>query len=251
MNKILTGNRWLLFKKGFTLIAVLAMLIFAIVVVAPNLSFGWFAKNQTVTANGMHVQAYHSKFKVYYALAQFDENGDKVLDENGNTVYGEFIEADGVLPLFDRLSAPGDTTEFKIKIESIGKVPVLLNGFGLESPNSTEEMARVLDTDGDGNAEAHFLSTEIKTRLLSVEDTSLESEYVFLREENTSEMPERIDYFDQMTDDDGILLNQGDTVTFTVEMAFHNRPDVSQNQFKNFDDFGECSRRLFFTYNEQ
>ena len=224
MNKILTGNRWLLFKKGFTLIAVLAMLIFAIVVVAPNLSFGWFAKNQTVTANGMHVQAYHSKFKVYYALAQIDENGDKVLDENDNTVYGEFIEADGVLPLFDRLSAPGDTTEFKIKIESIGKIPVLLNGFGLESPNSMEEMARVLDTDGDGNAEAHFLSTEI-----------------------TSEMPERIDYFDQMTDDDGILLNQGDTVTFTVEMAFHNRPDVSQNQFKNFDDFGECSRRLFFT----
>ena len=104
MNKILTGNRWLLFKKGFTLIAVLAMLIFAIVVVAPNLSFGWFAKNQTVTANGMHVQAYHSKFKVYYALAQFDENGDKVLDENGNTVFGEFIEAGADLPLFDGLN---------------------------------------------------------------------------------------------------------------------------------------------------
>lgn len=265
MKKILSSGNFQIIKRGISLVVVLTMLVVSIVVVAPNLSFGWFAKNQTVTASGMNTIAYHSKFRVYYSIPVCDEQGNYVLDEQDNITYQDFVEITGQdLPIFEGLKTPGDVTQFKIKVVSIGPIPIVMNGFGLEAPNAMEEAARAYDSDGDGVTEAHYLSTEIKTKIIGV--TYDETDTVIDYSGGTAETPQtdgyrflrasasveagRVDYFDQLTTK-SYILEQGESIVFTVQMAFHNRPDVSQNQFKNFDDYGECSRRLFFAYDEQ
>lgn len=258
MKKILSSGNFQIIKRGISLVVVLTMLVVSIVVVAPNLSFGWFAKNQTVTASGMNTIAYHSKFRVYYSIPVCDEQGNYVLDEQGNITYQDFVEITGQdLPIFEGLKTPGDVTQFKIKVVSIGPIPIVMNGFGLEAPNAMEEAARAYDSDGDGVTEAHYLSTEIKTKIIGVtygeNDTVIDygenDGYRFLRASASAEAG-RIDYFDQLTTK-SYILEQGSSIVFTIQVAFHNRPNVSQNQFKNFDDYGECSRRLFFSYDEQ
>ena len=248
MKKILSSGNFQIIKRGVSLVVVLTMLVVSIVMVAPNLSFGWFAKNQTVTASGMTTIAYHSKFRVYYSIPVRDDQGNYVLDEQGKITYQDFVEiTDQDLPIFDELQAPGDVTQFKIKVVSIGAIPVTLKGFGLEAPNAMEETARAYDSDGDGVTEAHYLSTEIKTKLLAVNDTAVTMSEVFLRENNTSP---RIDFFEK-SNLSGIVLEKGESVVFTVQLSFINRPNISQNQFKNFAQYGVCARRLFFSYDEQ
>lgn len=248
MKKILSSGNFQIIKRGISLVVVLTMLVVSIVVVAPNLSFGWFTENKEVMATGMHTQAYHSRFKVYYQLPV-----DNTYSQNNFTE----ITKGQVLPVLLELEAPGDVVEFQIKIESIGTHPITLNGFGLEAPNAMEEAARAYDSDGDGVTEAHYLSTEIKTKIIGVtygeNDTVIDygenDGYRFLRASASAEAG-RIDYFDQLTTK-SYILEQGSSIVFTIQVAFHNRPNVSQNQFKNFDDYGECSRRLFFSYDEQ
>lgn len=265
MKKILSSGNFQIIKRGVSLVVVLTMLVVSIVMVAPNLSFGWFAKNQTVTASGMTTIAYHSKFRVYYSIPVRDDQGNYVLDEQGKITYQDFVEiTDQDLPIFDELQAPGDVTQFKIKVVSIGAIPVTMKGFGLEAPNAMEEIARAYDSDGDGVTEAHYLSTEIKTKIIGVSygendtvvdygDSSAESAqsdgYRFLRASASVEAG-RIDYFDQLTTK-SYILEQNSSIVFTVQVAFHNRPNISQNQFKNFAQYGVCARRLFFSYDEQ
>ena len=237
MKKILSSGNFQIIKRGVSLVVVLTMLVVSIVFVAPNLSFGWFTENKEVTASGMHTQAYHSKFKVYY---QLPANG--IYSQNNFTE----ITVGQVLPVLGELKAPGDVVEFQIKIESVGTRPITLNGFGLEAPTIREEMARAYDSDGDGVTEAHYLSTEIKTKLLAVNDTAVTMSEVFLRENNTSP---RIDFFEK-SNLSGIVLEKGESVVFTVQLSFINRPNISQNQFKNFAQYGVCARRLFFSYDE-
>ena len=146
--------------------------------------------------------------------------------------------------------------EFKIKIESISKRTVSLHGFGFEAPLSTEERPKV------ENGVSYYLSTEISTSLLAVNGNALEVDAASapLRDGGFSTSngvvmydntvpAERIDYMDIFAVDD-ITLTTGESVVFTVSMTF-DQSVFNQNVFKNFDASGKCSRRLFFTYDEQ
>jgi len=257
MKKILSDNRILIVKRGVSLVAVFAVLVVALV--APNWSFGWFAKNNVVTANGMTTQAYHSKFRVYYSAPTVDGDGEYVM--NGDEyVYGAYTElpSNGTIPVLDKLKAPGDTVEFKIKIQNIGSRSVLLQGFGLEAPTADEDLPKF-----DG-AIAYYLSTEIQTALKAVGITSYTaSSAMDLRGGGFSgavNAPSytpatsagRIDYM-AVASVPAITLASEGTVEFTITMTFEDS-NYNQNVFKNFGGGGangNCSRRLFFTYDEQ
>jgi hypothetical protein len=226
---------------------VFSVLIAAYVAVGLNPSFGWFAENKKVTANGMNATAYHSKFEVTFK----DEKGSDAKLED----------------LLATLKVPGQSVTFNVTITSIGEYPVTLTGFGLEAP-STDEEKPVKDTDKDtGKTTDCYLSTEISTQVSAVsvkKKKNTEMETTSLSFNNTLVKPlrapdavsaGRIDYFDWLTLQDGvneIVLEQGESITFRVIFEFVDSGD-DQNIFKNYastEKGGVCSRRLFFTFDE-
>ena len=217
--------------KGASLVVVFVVLMVSVVAVIldMNHSFGWFAQNNLVSANGMNVQAYHSKFKVEYSL---DEGADKTW-----TLFS------GKIPL-DEIKAPGDTMKISFRVTSIGTKPATINGFGLEAPDPNEEIPKVVQ-EGDETV-AYYLSTELQTRLTNLNgaDQDPENSFVVLRDENG--VSGRIDYLAGQTP---IELTQGDFITFTVEFEFINR-EVNQNVFKNFHESGNCERTIFISFDE-
>jgi hypothetical protein len=264
MKKKLSKSNLLIAQKGISLIAVFAMLIVSIVAIIP-LSFGWFAKNNQVSANGMHTQAYKTKFEVTYAI----------VGKKGP------IGVDNVKDIFSEISAPGDSTEVQITIKNKGKYPVKITQFGLEAPNANQDIPKI---DSAGNM--RYLSTEIFTQLLSVqvatpgkdettytnytvkdhdtEDKEISSEPRYLRgttasgklgvDEEASRNPgtaERIDYVQYVKDEEIIIVPSNSSVTFTIRLSFVNAP-YDQNIYKDFvNTKGKCERGIFFTYEDQ
>ena len=216
--------------KGASLVVVFVVLMVSVVAVIldMNHSFGWFAKNNLVSANGMNVQAYHSKFKVEYLNKE-----------------GTWTLFSGKIPL-DEIKAPGDTMKISFRVTSIGTKPVTINGFGLEAPDPNEEIPKVVQ-EGDKTV-AYYLSTELQTRLTNLNLNGVEqvpeNSFVVLRDENG--VSGRIDYLAGQTP---IELTQGDFITFTVEFEFINR-EVNQNVFKNFHESGNCERTIFISFDE-
>ena len=216
--------------KGASLVVVFVVLMVSVVAVIldMNHSFGWFAKNNLVSANGMNVQAYHSKFKVEYLNKE-----------------GTWTLFSGKIPL-DEIKAPGDTMKISFRVTSIGTKPVTINGFGLEAPDPNEEIPKVVQ-EGDKTV-AYYLSTELQTRLTNLNLNGVEQDpensFVVLRDENG--VSGRIDYLAGQTP---IELTQGDFITFTVEFEFINR-EVNQNVFKNFHESGNCERTIFISFDE-
>lgn len=217
--------------KGASLVVVFVVLMVSVVAVIldMNHSFGWFAKNNLVSANGMNVQAYHSKFKVEYSL---DEGADKTW-----TLFS------GKIPL-DEIKAPGDTMQISFRVTSIGTKPVTINGFGLEAPDPNEEIPKVVQ-EGDETV-AYYLSTELQTRLTNLNgvEQDPENSFVVLRDENG--VSGRIDY---LAGQESIEMVQNQSVTFTVEFEFINREE-NQNVFKNFHESGNCERTIFISFDE-
>jgi hypothetical protein len=220
---------------------VFTVLIAAYVAIGLNPSFGWFAKNETVTANGMNTMAYHSKFEVTFA------------DEQGT--------ATSLKDILATLKVPGQSVVFDVTIKSIGSRPVDITAFGLEAPSVQYEVPKVEGTT------AYYLSTELNTSLKAVafSDTSVTFPQVvklvdkdnnevkpFLRDEDTN-VSDRIDYFRWLKFEENkpqvITLNQNQSVTFTVEITFVKTTD-DQNVFKNFAEKGTCMRDVFFTFDE-
>ena len=74
MKKKLSMGKILIMQRGASLVAVLAMLVISIAA-AISLSFGWFAKNNQVTASGMHTQAYRATFSASYQVETYDSEG--------------------------------------------------------------------------------------------------------------------------------------------------------------------------------
>ena len=68
MKQRFTENQILLVKKGVSLVAVFTILIVSLVVIAPDMSFGWFSQNADVTASGMEVKAEKTDFDVFYRM---------------------------------------------------------------------------------------------------------------------------------------------------------------------------------------
>lgn len=226
------NNSKMLISRGLSLMVVFAVLIAAYVAVGMNPSFGWFAENKKVTANGMNATAYHSKFEVTFK----DEKGSDAKLED----------------LLATLKVPGQSVTFDVTITSIGEYPVTLTGFGLEAPSADEEKP-VKDTD---NTTDRYLSTEISTQVISMTDVSntvvTASGGAKPLRESTAVEPGRIDYFDWLTLDEGIVLTQGESITFEVKFTFVDS-GKDQNIFKNYastEKGGVCSRRLFLTFDE-
>ena len=237
------NNSKMLISRGLSLMVVFSVLIAAYVAVGMNPSFGWFAENKKVTANGMNATAYHSKFEVTF---KDEKESDAKLED-----------------LLATLKVPGQSVTFDVTIKSIGEYPVTLTGFGLEAPSADEEKP-VKDTD---NTTDRYLSTEISTQVSAVSVTkkkNTEMETTSLSFNNTLVKPlrapdavsaGRIDYFDWLTLQDGvneIVLTQGESVTFKIKFTFVNS-NANQNIFKNYastEKGGVCSRRLFLTFDE-
>ena len=264
MRNMLNKINILIVKKGISLVTVFTMLVVSLVAMIP-LSLGWFAKNNQVTANGMHTQAYKTDFDVSY----------KILGEDGQT-----WEDSNVTQIFSQIRAPGDSTEIKITIKhkSYNKYAVNFTGFGIEAPTATQEIPKI---DSEGNI--RYLSTEIYTQLLSVSVASKEgsetpytiiddstegtaSAPVYLRgttsgeemgTETASKNPgaaERIDYIDAVSFDNDeekkIYVPAGGSVTFTIRVSFVNT-SYDQNVYKDFvNTKGKCERSFFYTYED-
>lgn len=264
MRNKLSKSNLIIAQKGISLIAVFTMLVVSFVAIIP-LSLGWFAKNNQVTASGMHNQAYKTDFDVSY----------KVYVEDTRT-----WQDSNVTEIFSQIRAPGDSTEIKITIKhkSYNKYAVNFTGFGMEAPTAIQDIPKI---DSEGNI--RYLSTEINTQLLAVSvapkegsetsytiiDDSTEgiaSAPVYLRgttsdkemgTETASKNPgaaERIDYIDAVSFDNDeekkIYVPAGGSVTFTIRVSFVNT-SYDQNVYKDFvNTKGKCERSFFYTYED-
>jgi hypothetical protein len=261
MRKKLSKSNIIIAQKGISLVVVFATLLTAFVAIAPW-TYGWFAKNNTVTASGMHTQAYHPDFTVEYAFVTKGSNGDEIVGE-----FKDILKATET-DLFKDIKAPGDSVTIQIKITSKSKYDVKLAGFGLEAPSTAQDVPK---SDGTYN---RYLSTELTTELIEIngETTSVNgSAPIYLRgtsltddtqmgteeaSQNPARTAGRIDYigsFVKPVDDQtppAVLLPKGGSVTFTIRLTFVNAT-YNQNIYKNFATTGgKCERTFFFTFEE-
>ena len=253
MRKKLSKSNIIIAQKGISLVVVFATLLTAFVAIAPW-TYGWFAKNNTVTASGMHTQAYYSKFDVAYAVKPDGATAFQSVTDPGD--------------LFNSIVAPGQSVEVQVTItnKSINKYTVNLTGFGLEAPSTAQDVPKL-----DDEGKIRYLSTEITTQLISVSVTngdsvtnygvipekegSTDSAPVQLRagESKNPGAANRIDYVQsvQGIEDTPISVPVGGSVTFTIRLTFVNAT-YNQNIYKNFAATGgKCERTFFFTFEDE
>lgn len=277
MIKRFLNSKWLIIRHGVSVVVVFAVLIVALVAISPDISFGWFAQNNTVSANGMAVQAQHNEFTVYYRLP--DAKGAWTtawvpIDDSTST--------EAVAALLADINAPGDEVTFQIKVVSASAAT--LTGFGFAAPSADQEKPV-----GDGK---YYLSTELFTAIASYSsykaNGTLKSEQTLLvnngatdvdetklseataNQENSLWTPFReegenagaVDFFEIGEITNGISVAAGDSVIFELKVGFLNRTvegsgenKADQNIFKNFGDTkngntGVFARRFFFTFDD-
>ena len=254
MKNKLTKSNLIIAQRGISVIAVFAVLVVSLLAVIP-LSYGWFAKNNKVTASGMHTQAYKTDFDISYKVLNTTGDSDEY---ESATLANLFYEENR-----DSIRAPGDSIEIQITIKNkSSKYAVDFTGFGFEAPTAADEVPKI---DSKGNV--RYLSTELYAQLISVSVSGQESplysstwvEYPatsdlvhFLRE-GTSTAPtsaNRIDFVSDIPESTKISVPVGGSVTFTIRVSFANTND-DQNIYKNFATTGgKCERKFFFTYED-
>ena len=236
MIKRLSNSKWLIIRHGVSVVVVFAMLVVALVAISPDLSFGWFTQNDTVSANGMSVQAQHNDLTVYYQLPDSDDW--VAIDENTN--------ADAVTALLAEIKAPGDEATFRIKVVSASATT--LSGFGFAAPSGPSEEAPVWDAKEGKNC---YLSTELYTSLLKINNTAVSNPpEIYFRDGNGTKQINLL-----AGRQDPIKLAENQEVIFELKVGFVNHPDKDQNIFKNFGDAengntGVFARRFFFTFGD-
>lgn len=229
MIKRLSNSKWLIIRHGVSVVVVFAMLVVALVAISPDLSFGWFTQNDTVSANGMSVQAQHNDLTVYYQLPDSDDW--VAIDENTN--------ADAVTALLAEIKAPGDEVTFRIKVVSASATT--LSGFGFAAPSGPSEEAPVKE----GNT-AYYLSTELYTSLLKINNETVSgATETYFRDENGTKQINLL-----AGRQDPIKLAENQEVIFELKVGFVNR-STPQNVFKNYQENGGVfARRFFFTFGD-
>lgn len=242
MIKRFLNSKWLIIRHGVSVVVVFAVLIVALVAISPDISFGWFAQNNTVSANGMAVQAQHNEFTVYYRLPDKDKNGNLILTDGNLTWTGDWVAFDtedlNTSLLLADINAPGDEVTFQIKVVSASAAT--LTGFGFAAPSADQEKPV-----RDGNTE-HYLSTELYTCLLSVngEESFATADPIYFREDNKTKQ------IDLLEEQDPIELEEGGSAIFEITVGFVNR-STSQNVFKNYaSNGGVFARSFFFTFDD-
>lgn len=255
MKNKLSKSKILVMQSGASLVAVFAMLVISVAAVI-SLSFGWFAKNNQVTANGMHMQAYKASFSASYEVEVYDEAQKE----------WSYMEAQPE-DLFNGLVAPGDSVKIKVTIKNTGRYAVNLTQFGFEAPTSMEDVPKY-----DENGYLRYLSTELYTQLLSVGTYTKDQKTIEYPSAANVPLPEntvpayvhflrggesmapgaanRIDFMSDIGENASIPLGSGESVTFEISVSFANT-NYDQNVYKGFDEHGgTCARRFFLTYDD-
>ena len=129
MKNKLSKSKILVMQSGASLVAVFAMLVISVAAVI-SLSFGWFAKNNQVTASGMHTQAYRATFSASYQIETYDSEGK-----------ASYVDVE-IDDLYKGLVAPGDSVKIKVTIKNTGRYAVNLTQFGFEAPTSMEDVPK-------------------------------------------------------------------------------------------------------------
>lgn len=219
-----------LISKGTSLIVVFSVLVAAYAAISLNVTLGWFAENDSVSANGMNAQAYKADFEVSFN------------DGKGQTELGTIIS--------ENLQVPGDSVTFTITVKNIGEHSVDMTAMGLEAPTDAQEKPKVV---GDTN---YYLSSVLtaKTESVSVDGTqkSVDTEAAAMPLRDSTNGAGRIDFFSWINFGDGekvITLESGKSMTVSVTITFVDSGEP-QNEYKNFAAEGTCARELFFTYND-
>ena len=242
-------------SRGASLLVVSIALVAAYVAISMNMTLGWFAKNNTVTASGMVTQAYDANFQVSYQ--RVDTDSDEVLSK-------DFLAA---------VKVPGQSITFTVTVTNVGLYPAEVTSVGLKLPTAAQDVP-IYDPDQD---EYRYLSTELTTEVLKATTTNtaytLEIQDItpgntedvnskFLRTEENG--AQAINYFDWLkctvkqpaeTGDtvtyastDVIILAKGESITFTIKITFEDKGN--QNVYKNYvEKGGTCVRDIYITYN--
>ena len=246
MIKRLSNSKWLIIRHGVSVVVVFAMLVVALVAISPDLSFGWFTQNDTVSANGMSVQAQHNDLTVYYQLPARDNEGNLILTAEGEFTWqdddwvaiDDHTDADAVTALLAEIKAPGDEATFRIKVVSASATT--LSGFGFAAPSGPSEEAPVMD-----GSTSYYLSTELYTSLLKINDETVSgATEIYFRDENGTKQ------INLLAGQDPIELAENQEVIFELKIGFVNR-STPQNVFKNYQENGGVfARRFFFTFGD-
>lgn len=246
-----------LLMKGVSLVVVFATLVSAYAAFSMNATLGWFSKNNTVTANGMITQAYQSKFTVTYA------NVKLTTDANGIVTKEVGTEVTDPNEIITGVKVPGQSVAFDVTVTNIGVYPATLTGFGFDAPGVDEDIPKY-EVDSNGNRTAHYLSTELATKLVMATRTNIGDNNPavsgltlktgvadkYLRQKNG--VASQINYFEWIDDTENeVVLDPGEGVTFTIQITFVDA-EYDQNIFKNFaeGDKCRCRRRIFLAYDE-
>ena len=270
-----------LLTRGASLVVVFATLVAAYAALSMNHTLGWFAKNETVSANGMITQAYAAKLEVTVQQVVVTDGQEEripfgTIKYNRVTKDADGNETTTVIDTGDMLAnvkVPGQSITFEVTITNVGIYDVDLTGVGLEAPGVDGDVPKVVD------GTSYYLSTQLNTWLKGATVTKADGtkstltvpkgsqpdddegspDYLtgakFLRDSNGSN---RINYLDWLDDDSTtVTLSPKDSVTFTIVVHFKDNGG-DQNVYKNFGELGEngaivngqCKRPLFITFDE-
>ncbi len=269
-----------LLTRGVSLVVVFATLVAAYAALSMNHTLGWFAKNETVSANGMITQAYAAKLEVTVQQVVVTDGQEEripfgTIKYNRVTKDDDGNETTAVVDTGDMLAnvkVPGEFITFEITVTNVGIYDVDLTGVGLEAPGVDGDVPKVVD------GTSYYLSTQLNTWLkgatvtkadgakstLTVKGTKPDDDkdspdYLtdakFLRDSNGSNRINYLDWFDD--DSTTVTLSPKESVTFTIVVHFKDNGG-NQNVYKNFGELGEngaivngqCKRPLFITFDE-
>lgn len=228
-----------LITRGLSLVVVFATLVAAYAALSMNHTLGWFAKNETVSANGMITQAYTSTFKVTYRQVILTR------DDTGKVTGKTYVNDATIDPnnILANVKVPGQSVAYEITIQNTGIYPVQLTGFGLEAPAAGGDIPKIVDGTG------YYLSTELTTQLVMQGDTVVETSTPYRLRNKEDGTSVRINYLSE-----DIELEPQESMAFTIEISFEDNGE-DQNVYKNFGEdgttaSGKCVRRIFMTYDE-
>ena len=265
-------------SRGASLLVVSIALVAAYVAISMNMTLGWFAKNNTVTASGMVTQAYDANFKITYQSVEVTtKDGSLIITPKNELVDspGDFLAA---------VKVPGQSVAFNVTITNVGAYPAKVTGIGLKAPSADDDrpLIETVTTDGTTSTVYYYLSTQLTTEILAASVTNPDYEIDIkdltpgndtddnakpLRTEASG--AQAINYFDWLictivdssenedsTEEsetpavttDVIILDKGQSITLTIQMTFKDS-DQDQNVYKNYyEKGGTCIRDIFITY---
>lgn len=257
-------------KRQLILTLVSASATLIVLVIA---TIAWFVNMKQVSGDGVKINAFETRPEMEYRFVRGEDiNGNwKTFDWKDPTYTGtgeapeiewkKFSSLHTGFNIAPNLKAPGDILFVQIKIKNDGTTPVSVREFGfLEAEEDEEVPVRIIPEGGtEEDAEAYYLGTQIRTKLLEVDGTAVSdaedenSGYKYLTEidENNTVSSPRVTLF---SSDNNVIAAHGEQI-FTFLIEFENK-SVSQNEFKHFGTTRPdgtkgnecCKRKLFVDY---